>query len=68
MSSIEVVLNWPSAQLYKSDLEILRSPDSWLNDQLLTFYFEYLSRELKNNWYLFVAAQTSFFINTLMVS
>eukprot|EP00877_Chromochloris_zofingiensis_P004981 jgi/Chrzof1/14484/Cz09g04150.t1 len=38
------LLSFGDVLLRKSDVELLRTPN-WLNDQIIAFHFEYLSRE-----------------------
>lgn len=42
----KLILSYHDACLYESDLEILKSDTSWLNDRIIGFYFEYISREI----------------------
>lgn len=44
MNTDKVVLSYHESLLRESDLEILRGP-RWLNDILISFYFEYLESE-----------------------
>lgn len=41
----EKALSYGDVLLRVSDVDLLRSPTAWLNDQIMDFYFEYLSRE-----------------------
>lgn len=38
-------LSYGDVLLRASDLDLLRSPTAWLNDQIMDFYFEFLTRE-----------------------
>jgi len=38
------LLSWVGAQLTQRELDILSSSQEWLNDAVITFWFEYLSR------------------------
>ena len=40
------IVSFHSAVLYQRDVDILRSPRSWLNDALITFWFEHLVNEV----------------------
>lgn len=42
----KLILSYQDACLYESDLAILRSETAWLNDRIISFYFEYLNREV----------------------
>lgn len=50
MSNIknDIVLNFHDSLLRQSDLNLLMGP-YWLNDQIISFYFEYLERIIFNN-------------------
>lgn len=37
-----IILSFNDACLYESDLDILKSETTWINDRIITFYFEYL--------------------------
>lgn len=41
-SSDRPILTWKGAQLFLSDVAILKSDSAWLNDRILTFWFEHL--------------------------
>jgi sentrin-specific protease 8 len=43
MSDNPIVLNFHEALLHKSDIDLLSGPD-WLNDNIISFYFEYLEK------------------------
>lgn len=43
MSKNPVVLNFKDTILHQSDVELLKGPH-WLNDNIITFYFEYLEK------------------------
>ncbi|XP_017769513.1 PREDICTED: sentrin-specific protease 8-like [Nicrophorus vespilloides] len=60
MSNNPVVLNFHESLLRVSDVELLTGP-SWLNDTVISFYFEYLEvRKFKNNpTLLFVPPQVT---------
>lgn len=42
----KLILSYHDSCLYESDLKILQSQSSWLNDRIITFYFEYLQKEV----------------------
>jgi sentrin-specific protease 8 len=42
----KIILSFHDSCLYESDVDILRSETSWLNDRIITFYFEYLQHEI----------------------
>jgi sentrin-specific protease 8 len=42
----KVICEVGDATLHESDVEILKQPNSWLNDQIITFYLEWWKREL----------------------
>jgi len=54
------VIGWKEAQVDPADLDLLR-PGNWLNDHLITFYMEYLSRRYKNSHkkHVYVSAEVS---------
>lgn len=41
----EIALNFQDSCLYLSDVNLLKGP-YWLNDQIISFYFEYLEKEI----------------------
>lgn len=41
----KIILSYHDAIIYQSDLKIIKSSTEWLNDRIITFYFEYLKRE-----------------------
>lgn len=45
MASDEIVLSYHDSLLRQSDVDLLRGPH-WLNDQVISFYFEYLTQEV----------------------
>lgn len=45
----KLILSYHDACLYKSDFSILSDATGWLNDRIITFYFEYLQREIYEN-------------------
>lgn len=50
----KIKLSYHDACLYQSDYQILKS-NSWLNDRIISFYFEYLQREIvKDEKILFI--------------
>lgn len=53
-----VVLSYHESLLRRSDVDLLRGPN-WLNDTIISFYFEYLEidRFKRNNRLLFVPPQ-----------
>ncbi|GAM20746.1 hypothetical protein SAMD00019534_039210 [Acytostelium subglobosum LB1] len=46
MSDDPIVLSFKDITLYQSDVDILRNRYKWLNDAIISFYFEYLSDKL----------------------
>jgi Ulp1 family protease len=40
----KMVLSYHDSVIYEGDLKILKSDCEWLNDRVLSFYFEYLSK------------------------
>lgn len=42
----KVVLSYKDSIIYESDIQILKSETEWLNDRVITFYFEYLQNEM----------------------
>lgn len=42
----KIILSFHDSVLYSSDLKILKSSKEWLNDRIISFYFEYLSRNI----------------------
>jgi Ulp1 family protease len=42
----KLILSYQDACLYESDLKILQSESAWLNDRIISFYFEYLQKEV----------------------
>ena len=42
----KVELSYHDAIIYEDDLKILKSETEWLNDRIISFYFEYLSKEI----------------------
>lgn len=55
-----VVLSFHESLLRKADVDILRGP-SWLNDTIISFYFEYLEKKkFRNNpWILFISPEVT---------
>lgn len=56
-----VVVNYNGVSLRQSDREVLRGPDRWVTDRIISFYFETLARETypdRRDW-LFVSAEMS---------
>lgn len=43
MSKNPIILNFKDTLLHQSDVELLNGPH-WLNDNIITFYFEYLEK------------------------
>ena len=41
-----MVLSYHDTIIYSDDLKILKSETEWLNDRIISFYFEYLGREI----------------------
>lgn len=60
----EIILSYHDAIIYKEDLQILKSDTEWLNDRVISFYFEYLSKEVyEDEKILFIG---EFFIKSSM--
>lgn len=56
-----VALNYHDTCLYFSDVDLLKGP-FWLNDQLISFYFEYLERDIFEDFsdrFLFVSPEVT---------
>lgn len=55
-----IVLSYHDALLRKSDVDLLDGPH-WLNDQIISFFFEYLSRDVYQDdaTYLFVSPEVT---------
>lgn len=55
-----IILSFHEALLRRSDIELLNGP-YWLNDQIISFYFEYLEKAIfkTNKELLFVSAEVS---------
>lgn len=45
----KIILSYYDACLYESDYSILKADNSWLNDRIISFYFEYLQRAVYEN-------------------
>ncbi|XP_049773714.1 sentrin-specific protease 8-like [Schistocerca cancellata] len=60
MARDQVVLSFHDTLLHRSDIELLTGP-YWLNDTLISFYFEYLQRVLFMNQkdYLFIGPEVT---------
>ncbi|XP_049802855.1 sentrin-specific protease 8-like [Schistocerca nitens] len=60
MARDQVVLSFHDTLLHRSDIELLTGP-YWLNDTLISFYFEYLQRVLLVNQkdYLFIGPEVT---------
>ncbi|XP_066259655.1 sentrin-specific protease 8-like [Euwallacea similis] len=60
MNSNITVLSYNESLLRKSDVDLLKGPH-WLNDTIISFYFEYLETELfkGNNSFLFVSPEVT---------
>lgn len=41
----KLVLSYHNSCLYTSDINILKNDTEWLNDRIISFYFEYLQNE-----------------------
>lgn len=50
----KIILSYGDSCLYESDLEILKVDTSWLNDRIISFYFEYLQEVFDSNEILFI--------------
>lgn len=56
-----LALNFHNCSLYMSDVDLLKGPH-WLNDQIISFYFEYLEREVwveYSDRFLFVSPEVT---------
>lgn len=42
----QIILSFHDAIIYQEDLKILKTETEWLNDRVISFYFEYLSKEV----------------------
>lgn len=42
----KLILSYQDSCLYESDLKIIQSDSAWLNDRIISFYFEYLQKEV----------------------
>lgn len=42
----KIIISYHDACLYESDYFILKTHDSWLNDRIISFYFEYLQKDV----------------------
>lgn len=45
----KLILSYYDTCLYDSDYAILKSGTDWINDRIISFYFEYLQREVYEN-------------------
>lgn len=45
----KLIISYHDSCLYKSDLDILNSETEWLNDRIISFYFDYLQHEICNS-------------------
>jgi sentrin-specific protease 8 len=45
----KIVLSYHDSCLYESDVDILKSNSAWLNDRIISFYFEYLQYDVFQN-------------------
>lgn len=45
----KLILSYQDACIYESDYAILKAHNSWLNDRIISFYFEFLQREVFEN-------------------
>lgn len=51
----KIILSYHDSCLYESDYAIIKSSTKWLNDRIISFYLEFLHREvLKNDDILFI--------------
>ncbi|KAG5681976.1 hypothetical protein PVAND_011375 [Polypedilum vanderplanki] len=56
----KIILSYQDSCLYESDVALLKTKSSWLNDKIITFYFEYLENEVyKNDEILFLGCETT---------
>lgn len=60
MSNDPISLNYHDSLLRYSDIELLKGP-YWLNDQIISFYFEYLQQQRfgSNNSILFISPEVT---------
>lgn len=42
----KIILSYHNSCLYTSDINILKKDTEWLNDRIISFYFEYLENEI----------------------
>lgn len=42
----KLILSYQNSCLYTSDINILKNEQLWLNDRIISFYFEYLQNEI----------------------
>lgn len=42
----KIILSYHNSCLYTSDINILKKNTEWLNDRIISFYFEYLENEI----------------------
>lgn len=42
----KLILSYQNSCLYTSDINILKNEQFWLNDRIISFYFEYLQNEI----------------------
>lgn len=45
----KIILSYHDSCLYQSDLMILETDTAWLNDRVISFYFEYLQKDVFDN-------------------
>jgi sentrin-specific protease 8 len=45
----KIILSYHDSCLYQSDLDILKCDSGWLNDRIISFYFEYLQKDVFDN-------------------
>lgn len=60
MAENKIILSYHDALLKQSDVDLLTGP-FWLNDQIISFYFEYLSRDVykDDDSYLFISPEVT---------
>ena len=42
----KLIISYHDSCLYESDVDILSSETEWLNDRIISFYFDYLQHEI----------------------
>lgn len=66
MSNDPIALNYHDTLIRSSDIKLLKGPH-WLNDQIISFYFEYLQKEKfsSNNRIVFISPEVTQLIKLL---